>query len=202
MSDEVQLFRRVIYNYLKAKIYRPTSRLPLRTTAGRQICFDVCQNVIDAKDMLDLNSTAVVHPWHILHILFDAAVILLDACWQYRSQPLMRPAASHVLLVVIPRCLEMIDEIGRWWGRANLCINCLRPMLEEVNRPYNDPYLKYPGSLSASDAATTENLESLMFADRIRYDLSSEDTFFEPDSQFFDDAIYNWDFQDMQLGIY
>ncbi|KAJ5394442.1 uncharacterized protein N7487_012083 [Penicillium crustosum] len=57
MPDEVQLFRRVIYNYLKAKIYRRTSRLPLHTAAERQICPDVCQNVIDsAKDMFNMRS--------------------------------------------------------------------------------------------------------------------------------------------------
>lgn len=201
VPKEVLLFRHVMYNYLKAKIYRPTPRFPLRSPIERQICFDVCQNIIESvKDTFEFK--AVIQPWQTLHIIFGAAVILLDACWQYRSHVSMRPAASHVVSVVIPKSLELIDEIGRWWSRANLCTTCLQPMLEEVARPYSCPYPEVPGSLFAADEATTEKLRDLMFADRIPCNLPSEKVILNLESQVFDDPIYNWDLEDLQWGIY
>ncbi|KAJ6015370.1 hypothetical protein N7540_009961 [Penicillium herquei] len=203
MPDVASLSRSVIYNHLKTRIHRPTPRLPLRTAAELQLCFESCQNAIEgANAVLSLLPGAVINLWNILHITFESAIILLYICWQYRSQSLMRPAASHALLTVIPKCLGMIAEIGRWWGRANVCTNCLRPILEQVKQAYYDSYLESLDNVSRSDAATTENLESLMFADRIPCPFSSDAMFSDVDSHFFDDAMYNFYTEDLEWGIY
>ncbi|KAJ5731459.1 uncharacterized protein N7483_005967 [Penicillium malachiteum] len=203
MPDVASLSRRVIYNHLKAKIYRPTPRLPLRTAVELQLCFESCQNVIESANvLLSLLPGAFINLWNILHITFESAIVLLYICWQYRSQSLMRSAASSALFSEIPKCLGMIDEIGRWWGRANLCTNCLRPILKQVKRPYSDSYLESSDDFSISDAATTENLENLMFADRIPCPFSSDPIFSEIDSTFFDDAMYNLYTEDLEWGIY
>lgn len=157
VPKEVLLFRHFMYSSLKAKIYPPTPRIPLRSPSEVQIYFDLCQNIIDSvTDTFEC--AAIIQPCQTLHIVFRAAVILLDACWQYRSQVLMRSAASHVVSVVIPKSFELIDEVGRWWSRAQLCSTCLQPMLAEVARPYICPYPGVPGS-SAADEATTKKTQ-------------------------------------------
>jgi hypothetical protein len=75
-------------------------------------------------------------------------------------------------------------------------------MLKDAARPYNEPEFEIFEFVSASDMAASENLKTLMFADRIPYDLSTDGLCRDLVSQFFDDAMYNWNFEDLQWGAH
>ncbi|KAJ5939715.1 hypothetical protein N7466_002849 [Penicillium verhagenii] len=193
---ETVLFRHLMYNYLKAKIYRPTPQLPTRTAKDRQMCFDVCQRIIESGNSL-FECKLITYPWQMVHILFGAVVILLEACWQYRFQPLMTPSVLHVLFVLIPQCLEVLSEIGRGWSEANLCKMCLQSMLAEVAYTY-DPSA-FPGLSPMPDAVTTENLKNLLFADRLPSDnMLSDEAALAMESQIFENPMYTWDIDEIQ----
>ncbi|KAJ5736853.1 uncharacterized protein N7483_001978 [Penicillium malachiteum] len=193
---KIVLFRHLMYHYLKAKIYRPNPRIPTRTATDRQMCFDVCQRIIESGHAL-FEHKALTYSWQTVHILFGAFVILLEACWQYRSQSLIRPSAAHVLSVLIPQCLDFLGEIGKEWSEATLCKMCLHSMLEEVAQSYNRVVVS--GDTLTADDATAEKLRNLLFADRLRSDNTlSDEIALELEAQILKHPMYSWDLEDVQ----
>lgn len=156
-------FRHVQYNYLKTKIYRPTPRLPKRSLVDRQICMDTCQRIIESvHDVAEFR--ILFYPWQGAHILFGAAVLLLDICWQAAPLETGRGRIEHVLSGTVPDCLNLLDDIGKIWRAAKDCADHLRPILEEVSTRYGLA-TRTGFEVSASTAEITGKLHRLLFAD-------------------------------------
>jgi hypothetical protein len=191
-------FLHTMYFYLKAKIYRPTPRLPNRCSKDQQMCFELCKHIIESVS--DLSKVQqLTYTWQAAHILFGAAILLLNVCWECRALPWMQPSAIQVLSNVIPRCLGLLDTIGIMWKGARVCASHIRSILDEVARPYSlNIELESPPMID--EAMTTERLQALLFADRPPHDDSVQDgTLSELDLQLFDSLSFNWDLENSEF---
>lgn len=157
-------FRHVMYYYLKAKIYRPTPRRPNQSPEDQQTCFNLCQKIIESiRDLAKTNT--LIYTWQAVHILFGAAIILLNICWECRTWASMNASATHVLTNVLPCCLDILETIGVTWQNSRVCANHIRPIIDDVSRAYG-LNIAYESNTAVDDIVTTETLKTLLFADR------------------------------------
>lgn len=131
-------FRDVQYAHLRAKIHRPTPRLPVRSNEDRLICLDMCQILVEDYQR-QVRAKRLFYPWHAVHILFEAGVIMLDACWSLRDVEASRRRSKDALFVYIPICLEALAKVGETWHAANICSTYIRRTADEVENAVNDP---------------------------------------------------------------
>lgn len=157
-------FRAVQYAHLKAKLHRPTPRLRVRTAEDRQICLETCQVVVDDYQK-QVKHRRLFYPWHGVHILFEAAVIMLDACWESRDWSPMRTQARFALSVTLPDCLSLLVKVGERWHEAVLCADYLRPVVDEVAKAFHDRIMNDSELDSGKEVLTTEKLRQLLFPD-------------------------------------
>ena len=156
-------FRNVQYAHLKARIYRPTPRIRIRTEEDRIKCLAACQMLIDDYQG-QVKSRRLFYPWHGVHILFEATAIMLDACWCSRDCLPMRHQARYVLSVTIPDCLALLVKVGERWHEAQRCVKYLRPIVEEVVKVFNDRLLnEFDPACQPREASITSTLEQLLF---------------------------------------
>lgn len=157
-------FRHVQYNYLKVKIHRPTPRLPHRHLADQQICVDTCVRIIEsAQDAADFR--ILFYPWQGTHILFGAAIILLDAVWHAGQSVAHTSRAEHILLSTIPACIELMDDIGNVWSAAKDCARSARSLLYEVVASFGLDSGSSPVERHF-DPNIARKIQKLLFADR------------------------------------
>lgn len=156
-------FREVQYYHLKVKLHRPTPRIRVRTSQDRKICLDSCQILVD--DYLKQNrSGKLFYPWHGVQILFEAAIVLLDACWSSKDSPALNFQIRRVLSVTLPDCLFIISRIGERWKEAAACADYLRPIVNEVAR--NFEYQARDSIANPMSSTTiTEKIRGLLFSD-------------------------------------
>ncbi len=128
-------FREVMYNHLLARMHRPTPRLRVRTFDDRRICLEVCQALIESYIDQE-QKQRLFYPWHGVHILFEATVVALDACWNSRNWlPLYEPA-KMMLDKFLPHCLQLMTNIGQRWNEATICANRLRTIFQKVSTAF------------------------------------------------------------------
>ncbi|KAH8886270.1 hypothetical protein GQ53DRAFT_796879 [Thozetella sp. PMI_491] len=135
-------FRRVQYGLLKARLFRPTPRIESRSPEDRVKYY-----------RHQIKRRRLFYPWHGVHNLFEAAVIMLESYWALRDYEPLNHQARHVLAVTLPDCLALVNKVGESWADAALCSTYLSPVLEEVFRAFS------------SRALTTEKLRKLLFPD-------------------------------------
>lgn len=157
-------FRDVQYAHLKAKLHRPTPRLRLRTAEDRQTCLEACQILVDDYQK-QVKHRRLFYPWHGVHILFEAAVIMLDACWESRDWSPMRQQARFALSVTLPDCLSLLAKVGERWHEAALCADYLRPVVDEVAKAFHDRIMNDAGLNFEKENSTTDKLRQLLFPD-------------------------------------
>lgn len=159
-------FRAVQYAHLKAKLHRPTPRLRIRTASDRQICLEACQVLVDDYQK-QVKHRRLFYPWHGVHILFEAAVIMLDACWESRDYSPMRQVARFALSVTLPDCLSLLAKVGERWHEAALCADFIRPVVDEVAKAFHDRIMNDAAAETQvqKEAVTTEKLRGLLFPD-------------------------------------
>lgn len=133
-------FRNVNHASIVARLYRPAPRLQVRTTQERQICLDICQTLVESYQH-QVKTKTLYYPWHGAHILFDAAVIMLDACWSVRDVDSMRRQARYTLSISIPDCLNLLARIGETWDGAALCSEYLQRAVDDVSKAFNERLL-------------------------------------------------------------
>lgn len=162
---EMLEFRMVQYGVLKARLFRPSPRLRNRTPADRQHCFDACSILVEDYQR-QAKRRRLFYPWHAVHILFEAAIIMLESCWALRDYEPLRPRARLVLSVTIPDCLAVIAKIGEFWRVAVHCFDYLEPIAEEVALLFRESDLSDLGpEQEAVETAMTHKLHSLLFPD-------------------------------------
>ncbi|KUJ16400.1 uncharacterized protein LY89DRAFT_586714 [Mollisia scopiformis] len=157
-------FRDVQYAHLKAKLHRPTPRLRIRTAEDRQICLEACQILVDDYQK-QVKHRRLFYPWHGVHILFEAAVIMLDACWESRDWSPLRQPARFALSVTLPDCLSLLAKVGERWHEAALCADYLRPVVEEVGKAFHDRIMNDAALNAEKEGHTTGKLRQLLFPD-------------------------------------
>lgn len=156
-------FKMVQHSCVKARIYRPTPRLEARTPQSRQACFDACSAVVEDYQQ-QANRRRLFYPWHAVHILYESAIVMLEACWALRDHIPSRQQARHILAVTVPDCLMLLSKVGESWADAGICVKYLTPIVNEVTVAFRDKIIAGVSSPSkASEAETTEKLRKLLF---------------------------------------
>ncbi|RDW82620.1 hypothetical protein BP6252_03732 [Coleophoma cylindrospora] len=126
-------FRDVQYSHLLMKIHRPAPKIRVRTSADQLICLRACR-ILVGDYQKQMRHRRLFYPWHGVHILFEAAVVMLDACWSSRDLAFMLQEAVSTLSATLPDCLAILDKIGQRWQEATICAEHLRPIVAEVSR--------------------------------------------------------------------
>ncbi|EPE07446.1 fungal specific transcription factor domain containing protein [Ophiostoma piceae UAMH 11346] len=183
-------FQHIQFHHLRARIHRPTPRLKQRTPADRRIVLDAARVLIE--DYLGQERRCrLFYPWHGVHILFETALLALDACWalatrddwplpsllhptrglhssrsrdhdhNHQSEALVRP----MLETYIPQCLDVILNIGTRWNEATACADRLAPLVTRVRAALSS---RGSGDLytDMSAASITEEIQGLLFSER------------------------------------
>lgn len=158
-------FRMVQYGLLKARLFRPSPRLESRTTEERAECFDACSILVEDY-LRQTKRRRLFYPWHGVHNLFEAAVIMLESCWALRDYEPLTHRARHILAVTLPDCLALLNKVGESWEDASLCSAYLKPILDEASRAFSDRALaQVDPARIAAESLTTEKLRKLLFPD-------------------------------------
>ena len=154
-------FKHVQFNHLRARIHRPTLRMATRTDTDRRIVLECALALIDDYGTQE-GSRRLFYPWHGVHILFETAVIALDACWMSIGTDLHAPGVAEMLDVHLPRCLRLLTNIGRRWSEATASAERLSPLLYRVSAAF----AAGPEFLGAEEAtAITQEIQGLLFSD-------------------------------------
>jgi hypothetical protein len=193
-------FQHVQYHHLRARIHRPTPRLRMRTPEDRRIVLEACRVLFDDYEG-QIGRRRLFYPWHGAHILFEAAVITLEACWSTRDWHPLRAQAKQMLEHSIPQCLQALTYISKHWNEAAVCADRLAPLTEKILVAFaNDSSAIYP---AFEDPLIHEEIQRLLFSDgpltwnqvphaETFWDL--EDSFLALDSAAFDDMeLLQWD---------
>lgn len=158
-------FRMVQYGLLKARLFRPSPGLEFRTPKDREQCFNACTILVEDYQR-QTKRRRLFYPWHGVHNLFEAAVIMLESCWALRDYEPLRYQARHILAVTLPDCLALLNKVGESWQEAKLCSVYLSPILEETSRAYSDRALaQINEDKIAAESITTRKLQKLLFPD-------------------------------------
>lgn len=72
------------------------------------------------------------YPWHGTHILYEIAVIALDASWSSRNHQFLTEQATEMIYIWIPRCLQLLQSIGQRWFEATRCADKLQPLVDGI----------------------------------------------------------------------
>lgn len=130
-------FKHVQFHHLIARIHRPTPRLRVRTHEDRRVV--LYSSVVLVEDYLSQEQhRRLFYPWHGVHILFETAVISLDACWSFRDWEPMREEAENFLNFSIPQCLQLLANIGQRWDEATACAERLSTLAEKVTTSFTN----------------------------------------------------------------
>ncbi|KAI3010027.1 transcriptional regulator family: Fungal Specific TF [Aspergillus niger] len=131
-------FKHVQFHHLMARIHRPTPRLRLRGPDNWKAVLNASSVLI--QDYLSQERRRrLFYPWHGVHILFETAVISLEACWSARNYEPLQVRAHEMLQTSIPQCLQLLTNIGERWGEAAVCADRLRPLVDTVRTAFNNP---------------------------------------------------------------
>jgi hypothetical protein len=192
-------FKHIQFYHLRARIYRPTPRLRWRSSEDRRTLLESARNVIEDY-MGQERRKRLFYPWHAVHILFETAVVSLDACWAARDWQPLREQAVFMLQVLIPQCLQALSNIGRRWNGATACVDLLEPLVQQVSSAL---VLEDNASLLCSDASIMEEIQGLLFSEgpltgnQIELGdglVGFEDVSTMFDSHFLDDMeLFHWD---------
>lgn len=155
-------FKHIQFRHLQARIHRPTTRLRSRTPHDRQIVLEASGILIeDYKDQE--KRRRLFYPWHGVHILFEIALVSLEACWSSRDSQSMRQAVLQMLEVHIPQCIEVIMSIGERWTAAIACADRLKPLVANIQSALaHGNLVPFP---VLDNTAITEEIESLLFSE-------------------------------------
>ncbi|EXJ83392.1 hypothetical protein A1O1_07014 [Capronia coronata CBS 617.96] len=155
-------FKQVQYHHLRARIHRPTPRLRVRSPEDRRIVLEASLRLIEDYTG-QVRRRRLFYPWHGVHILFEAAVIALEACWSSRDWEPLRAQAKEMLQESLPQCFQALTYISKWWNEAAVCVNRLAPLTEKIASVFaggNSMLLS-----SYEDSSITEEIQRLLFSD-------------------------------------
>lgn len=189
-------FKHVQFYHLRARIHRPTPRLRTRDFEDRRIVLESCMELIE--DYLGQDRRRrLFYPWHGVHILFETAVIALEASWSSRAYQPLRDLAVQLLETSIPQCLQLLTRIGQRWNEATLCSQSLTPLLQKVSSAFTTA-----GSLSIyDDTSITEEIHGLLFSEpsltwdhapQTHYDYGFENDLFFDNASGDDTVLLQW----------
>jgi len=152
--------------HLIMRLHRPTPRIRIRSIEDRRICLDACKIVIEHY-LEKEKQRRLFYPWHGVQILFEVAVVSMDACWCSREWSSLRPQTTEMLGVLLPQCLQLISSIGGRWSEAKICADHLHELLPRVSGAFLDADcgVRIGQHETADDALVVEELRGLLFSD-------------------------------------
>ncbi|KAL2670147.1 hypothetical protein Neosp_015028 [[Neocosmospora] mangrovei] len=145
-------FKHVQFYHLRLRIHRPTPTLSIRHPDDWGIVLESSQE----------RRRRLFYPWHGTHILFETALVALDASWSARDYQPLREQAERMVQTLIPQCLQILTNVGQRWSEATRCADKLRPMVEKVSSAF-----AWAAQVSVFEAAAiADEIESLLFSDK------------------------------------
>lgn len=170
-------FCAVSYNHLMVRVHRPTPRMRTRSDEDRKICINACKSIIEHY-WGQQKQSRLFYPWHGVHVLFEVAVVSLDACWWLRDSPTLRPQVEQMLEVYLPQCSELLNIIGEHWNEAKGCGYILHRLLPRVSAAVHfDPTWRRGSEqqIIIDEASIVEELKGLLYPDGpLNWSTSSE----------------------------
>lgn len=155
-------FKHVQFHHLRARIHRPTPRLRARTPESRKIVLDASLRLIDDYSG-QMHRRRLFYPWHGVHILFEATVIALDACWSSRDWQPLKAQSIQMLKESIPRCFQALTYISDRWNEAAVCVDRLAPLTKRISSVLSSE--NSVGSSTQEHPSITEEIQRLLFSD-------------------------------------
>ncbi|RSL86235.1 hypothetical protein CEP51_002925 [Fusarium floridanum] len=154
-------FKHVQFYHLRLRIHRPTPTLSIRHPDDWGIVLESSQRLIE--DYLSQERRRrLFYPWHGTHILFETALVALDASWSARDYQPLREQAERIVQTLIPQCLQILRNIGQRWSEATRCAEKLRPLVEKVSSA-----VAWAAQVSVFEAAAiADEIEGLLFSDK------------------------------------
>jgi hypothetical protein len=153
------------YGFFKLRLFRPSPRLPPRNPEAQKLCFDACTILVEDYQQ-QVRKRRLFYPWLAVHILFEAAVVMLEACWALRDLPTMRAQAKVVLSGTLPDGLGVLAKIAETWPEATLCNRFLAPLVDEVGKRFRGRDLSVlDASQSKAETGLTNRLRGLFLPD-------------------------------------
>ncbi|EEU38887.1 uncharacterized protein NECHADRAFT_88905 [Fusarium vanettenii 77-13-4] len=153
-------FKHVQFYHLRLRIHRPTPTLSIRHPddwANSEGCQRLIEDYLSQE-----RRRRLFYPWHGTHILFETALVALDASWSAREYQPLRGQAERMVQTLIPQCLQILTNIGQRWSEATRCADKLRPMVEKVSSAFS-----WAAQVSVFEAAAiADEIESLLFSDK------------------------------------
>lgn len=146
---------------VRASLYRPTPRAAARAPHHRRLCLEACATLV-ADYRRQMDRRRLFYPWHAVHLLYEAALVSLEACWAARDHAPTRPLARRALGRTVPDCLALLAQIGQSWDDALLCSRFLAPLADDVTRALAGRGAAN-GVDGAAEADLTERLRKLLF---------------------------------------
>lgn len=123
-------FRNVQYNYLRGRIHRPTPRVPQPTLASRLICIESAM-ALEEDYRLQQQRGRLFYPWHAGHILFEAAIYLLDTVWTCYEWVVDLDYCQNII-ACIRSYPNTIRKMRMFWPAIELCAGIIDELSEPV----------------------------------------------------------------------
>lgn len=191
-------FQAVQFNHLRLRLHRPAPRMRTRTIADQGVVLDASRALIEDYSRQE-QRRRLFYPWHGVHILFEAAIMSIEACWGLRSNHGLANEVQQMLHVSLPQCLRLLTNIGQRWEASKACADRLAPLLDKIASAVQAPTMT---DLDAENAIMRE-IEGLLFSDGpltwdqtnlADFPLGSMNVFGEHDDVLFDASEFlQWD---------
>lgn len=155
-------FRNVQLNFLKGRLHRPTPRNMQPSRSSRVESVHTAMRLADEYQKQQKNGR-LFYPWLAVHVLFEAAVVLLDACWNCTTW-LVEDVNIEELIKYINQYPEILRNISPVWTDVEICVEAIESLSEEVVRRLRRVSSGEYEALEPSET-TSQRLNSFLFPD-------------------------------------
>ncbi|KAK4941192.1 hypothetical protein LTR10_018865 [Elasticomyces elasticus] len=195
--------RDVHLNFLKGRLHRPTPRNPFPSHASRLQCIDAALQI--SQDYRSQKRRGrLYYPWFAVHILFEAAVVMLDTAWScldWLSTELdLGPVISGIRSFP-----PVLMDVAVLWPAAGQCANAI----ETLSKPVLDRLETVAAGLDPGplDEEVASTLADYLFPDPdFKPSVASNDmdlpVYFGQDDELETDMDFDWNvYRDLESLI-
>jgi len=154
-------FRNVQLYFLKMRLNRPTPQNPDPAILSRIEMVNAVMRLVDDYRKQQLRSR-LFYPWHAVHILFEAAVVLLETCWTC-SDWLEEHYDLQMLVSYLERFPDILGSITPTWPDVQRCVRSLQTLMVPVVQRLKA--ISEGGPVSPRDEETGRHINEYVFPD-------------------------------------
>ncbi|KAH8806160.1 fungal-specific transcription factor domain-containing protein [Xylogone sp. PMI_703] len=173
-------FRNVQLNFLKGRLHRPTPRNLQPSQASRIESVQASMRLAEEYQKQQRNER-LFYPWLAVHVLFEAAIVLLDACWN--SVELL---IEHIRISDLIKCInkypDILKRITPVWSDVEICVETIQSLSEPVLCRLER--LSSNLEVSEPDLTISKRINAFLFPD---HDEGQAPLMLSPEEQFLDE---------------